>query len=251
MMDLPPLRRARFPGVRSCFNSPYRIVQRGQRGADRRAVFAILLFASYLSGCVAMGTRGEDGGPEYPVGFREEGMASWYGPGFDGRRTASGERFDMHQLMAAHRTLPFGSMLRVRSLDSDRLVVVRVNDRGPFSRGRILDLSQAAAIQLGMIGQGTHRVELHVIASPATSDQDGGLWIQVASFVDRVQAHELIARLKASYSRVRVVTADLPVGTRYRVQVGPFTTERDASASADRIDREFQVESLVVRQKMF
>jgi rare lipoprotein A len=176
-------------------------------------------------------------------------MASWYGPGFDRRRTASGERFDMRQLTAAHRTLPFGSMVQVRSLINDRRVIVRINDRGPFSRGRVLDLSQGAASHLGMIGQGTHQVELKVVAYHGGSDEVGALWIQVASFHDRALARAFMAKLTEVYREVRLVTIELPMGTRYRVQVGRFITEQEATAMADRIDRQFQVESLVVREK--
>ncbi|MBA2252014.1 MAG: septal ring lytic transglycosylase RlpA family protein, partial [Nitrospirales bacterium] len=140
---------------------------------------------THLVGCAGTAPRGTDHPSGYPMGYHEQGMASWYGPGFDGRRTASGERFDMRQLTAAHRTLPFGSIVQVRSLSNDRRIIVRINDRGPFARGRVLDLSQGAASQLGMIGQGTHQVELKVIAYHGASDEVGALWIQVASFGDR------------------------------------------------------------------
>lgn len=92
----------------------------------------------------------------------ERGQASWYGPRFHGRRTASGERYDMHALTAAHKTLPFGTLVRVRSLVTGREVEVRVNDRGPFSRGRIIDVSRAAAEALGMVGLGVKDVLLMV-----------------------------------------------------------------------------------------
>ena len=92
----------------------------------------------------------------------ERGGASWYGPGFHGRRTASGERFDMHALTAAHRTLPFGTLVRVHSLVNGREVDVRITDRGPFSRGRVIDVSRAAAEELGMLGMGFKEVVLLV-----------------------------------------------------------------------------------------
>ncbi|HSG34924.1 MAG TPA: septal ring lytic transglycosylase RlpA family protein [Sphingomonadaceae bacterium] len=92
------------------------------------------------------------------------GMASWYGPDFRGRRTASGETFDPDQLTAAHRTLPFGSMVRVTYLTSGRSVVVRINDRGPFTGGRVIDLSQAAAREIGLIGAGHGEVSLALLA---------------------------------------------------------------------------------------
>ena len=90
----------------------------------------------------------------------QRGGASWYGPGFHGRRTASGERFDMHALTAAHRTLPFGTLVRVHSLVNGRDVDVRITDRGPFSRGRVIDVSRAAAQELGMLGMGFKEVVL-------------------------------------------------------------------------------------------
>ena len=216
--------------------------------AERFLGFAgLLVVIVHFAGCA--GTIPGGGAPSgYPVGYHEQGMASWYGPGFDGRLTASGERFDMRQLTAAHRTLPFGSIVQVRSLINDRQVVVRINDRGPFARGRILDLSQGAALQLGMMGQGTHRVELKVIAHHGGPDA-GEFWIQVASFGNRALARAFMTKLNQAYSEVRLVTIQLPTGMRYRVQVGRFATEQRAAAMADRIDRQFQVESLVIREK--
>ncbi|WP_027014165.1 septal ring lytic transglycosylase RlpA family protein [Comamonas composti] len=90
----------------------------------------------------------------------QQGMASWYGPGFHGRRTASGERFDKQDLTAAHRSFAFGSRVCVRSLSTGKTVVVRINDRGPYAAGRVIDLSQGAAQELGMVGLGIKSVEL-------------------------------------------------------------------------------------------
>lgn len=95
----------------------------------------------------------------------ERGLASWYGPGFHGRRTANGERFDMHSLTAAHKTLPFGTRVRVRSLGTGKEIEVRVNDRGPFTHGRVIDLSRAAAEALGLLGIGVKNVLLLVPAA--------------------------------------------------------------------------------------
>lgn len=92
----------------------------------------------------------------------EQGKASWYGPRFNGRRTASGERYNMHEMTAAHKTLPFGTMVRVRSLVNGKEVEVRITDRGPFSRGRVIDLSRAAAEAIGMLGLGVKDVLLLV-----------------------------------------------------------------------------------------
>ncbi|HAF70150.1 MAG: Rare lipoprotein A [Acetothermia bacterium 64_32] len=98
--------------------------------------------------------------------YLEVGIASWYGPGFHGKATASGEPYDMYAFTAAHKTLPFGTVVRVVDLATGRSVVVRINDRGPFVAGRIIDLSYAAAEALGIVAQGTARVGLVVLRRP-------------------------------------------------------------------------------------
>lgn len=98
------------------------------------------------------------------TGYRSQGQASWYGNRHHGRRTASGERFDQHALTAAHRSLPFGSRVRVTNLLNRRSVVVRINDRGPYARGRIIDISQQAAERLGMLRRGIAPVRLEALA---------------------------------------------------------------------------------------
>jgi len=101
--------------------------------------------------------------------YDQIGIASWYGPNFQGRRTSNGERFDMNKMTAAHKSLPFGTIVRVVDLKTQRSVVVRINDRGPFIPGRIIDLSRAAAKKLGIIGPGTALVGLKIIVRPAKS----------------------------------------------------------------------------------
>lgn len=103
--------------------------------------------------------------PKYEPGYSEVGMASWYGPKFHGRKTASGERYDKYEMTAAHRTLPMPSIVRVTRLDNGRSVKVRINDRGPFAHNRIIDLSQAAAEKLDMIRAGTARVRVEYLSS--------------------------------------------------------------------------------------
>ena len=111
-------------------------------------------------------------GKEYHVldtseGYRQAGIASWYGEDFQGRRTSSGESYDMYQMTAAHKTLPLPTYVRVTNVENGRTVVVRVNDRGPFVEGRIIDLSYVAAQRLGMVGSGTARVEVVALDPPA------------------------------------------------------------------------------------
>ena len=122
----------------------------------RTLPLAILLVL--LSGCASRDQ------PTAPGDYRAEGQASFYASRHHGRRTASGERFDMHALTAAHPSLPFGSRVRVTNLANQRSVVVRINDRGPHARGRIIDLSRAAAERLGMLSRGVAPVRLEVLA---------------------------------------------------------------------------------------
>lgn len=118
-----------------------------------------------------LGVPSVDGQPPSALGNAERelerGGASWYGPGFHGKRTASGERYDMGALTAAHKTLPFGTMVRVKSLVNGREVLVRITDRGPFARNRVIDLSRAAASELDMLGLGFKQVVLMVVEDQA------------------------------------------------------------------------------------
>lgn len=110
-----------------------------------------------------------------PVQFQVSGMASWYGPGFDGRRSASGEVFDQDAMTAAHRTLPFGTMVRVTNANTGLSVVVRINDRGPHTRGRVIDLSTAAARSIGLISAGVAPVNLEVLGTTTASASQEGM----------------------------------------------------------------------------
>ena len=215
--------------------------------SSRVLVLAILLPSFLLYGCGTSPSVRHVPSTGYPVGYVERGVASWYGPGFHGRKTASGEIFDMHQLTAAHRTLPLGSVVQVRSLTSGRSVTVRVNDRGPFARNRILDLSQAGASGLGMVGQGTDQVEIRVVAYRGRAGAMGYLRVQVASFAEQTNAQTLAGRLRGQYSDVRIEVVELPEGRRYRVHVGRFTSEQQAEAVARHLEAQLQVDPLVLR----
>ncbi|MBN2586948.1 MAG: septal ring lytic transglycosylase RlpA family protein [Candidatus Fermentibacteraceae bacterium] len=122
----------------------------------------LLLAGCYLESSPVYRSAGVSAGAS-TAGFRQRGTASYYGEGFHGRLTASGETFDMYALTCAHLTLPFGTMLKVVNLDNDREVTVRVNDRGPYVGGRIVDLSYGAADRLGMLQAGTASVQLSVV----------------------------------------------------------------------------------------
>jgi rare lipoprotein A len=185
--------------------------------------------------------------PGYPVGFIDRGVASWYGPGFHGNKTANGERYDMHQLTAAHRTLPLGSIAVVRSMSTGRQVTVRINDRGPFARGRVLDLSFAGAKALGMTGSGTDQIELRVVGYQGRTADMGVLRVQVGSFSDQQNALNLLERVKHLYSGGRIQTIELPEGKRYRVQVGQFSREAQAEAAAYHLESSLALQAFVFR----
>lgn len=214
------------------------------RAAPVLAISLVLLL-HLIQGCA--GPSPKERFPGYPIGFTEQGMASWYGPGFHGNKTANGERYDMHQLTAAHRTLPLGSIAVVRSLSSGRHATVRINDRGPFARGRILDLSLAGAQALGMTGNGTDQIELRVVGYIPRPEGMGFLRLQVGAFADPHNARALFEQIRAEYPGGRVLQVDLTEGRRFRVQVGQFLTEPEAQQAASRLDRKYNVQSFVVR----
>lgn len=165
----------------------------------------------------------------------ETGIASWYGREFHGRPTSSREVFDMNDMTAAHRTLPFGTNVMVTNLGNDRSVVVRINDRGPFVRGRIIDLSYAAARILGIVGPGTARVRLEALggAGPPRPGKAAEVWIQVGAYSVQENAYAIKRSLERSYRGVAVVRFKTSRGTYYRVRVK--TTEGLAEKLARRL----------------
>jgi rare lipoprotein A len=185
--------------------------------------------------------------PGYPIGYVERGTASWYGPGFHGNKTANGERYDMHKLTAAHRTLPLGSIAIVRSSSTGKEVTVRINDRGPFTKGRVLDLSYAGARTLGMVGNGTDQIELRVVGFQGRTAEMGFLRVQIGSFAEQQNAVALLHRAQRIYPGGRIQAVDLPDGRRFRVQVGEFKTETQAESAATRLEADLAVQSFVFR----
>jgi len=163
-------------------------------------------------------------------GFSQTGIASWYGREFHGKRTSSGETYDMYAMTAAHKTLPLGTWVRVRHRDSGRDVVVRVNDRGPFVHGRIIDLSYAAAKELGIVGPGTGPVDIVALgerrqtaggtAYTPVDYYNGTFTFQVGAFSDRTNAERLRTRLEQSFTNAHITAFDRGDMVFYRVRVG-------------------------------
>jgi rare lipoprotein A len=177
--------------------------------------------------------------------FTEQGVASWYGVPFNGRRTSDGEIYDMFQSTAAHRTLPFGALVRVTNLNNGKQTIVRVNDRGPFVANRIIDLSYAAAVAIGMIGTGTAPVRLDLVGGP--NPAVGLFGVQVGAFQGEENAARLREQLESQYSPVTIATVETSGGTFYRVRVGRTTSQELARELAERIRKEERLTAFVVR----
>ena len=186
-------------------------------------------------------------------GYRERGVASWYGKKFHGRLTSNGERYDMYAMTAAHKTLPLPSYVRVRNLNNGKSVIVRVNDRGPFRENRLIDLSYAAASRIGIVGTGTGIVEVEAVsgdepavrvatapapvaiipsAQAASAPQ---LYLQAGAFTSRDNAEALRNRLAgAEFRPVHIEPAEVDGVTVYRVRLGPFASVEDSDQVAAR-----------------
>lgn len=177
--------------------------------------------------------------PDGSSAILQQGACSWYGPGFHGRRTSSGEVFDENALTAAHPTLPFGSEVEVTNLQSGKTVRVRINDRGPFAHERILDLSYAAAASIELVGRGVGDVRLRLV------DVDQAEWggnvfaLQVASFPSKIDAERFVDGLSASQRSAGLYYVKQPDGGKgsYDVRFGPFPCEKSAKSVADRLRR--------------
>lgn len=180
-----------------------------------------------------------------PGQYTEDGVASWYGAAFAGRRTSDGEIYDMYALTAAHRTLPFNSIVRVTNLANGEQVNVRINDRGPFVANRVIDLSYSAARAIGMLGPGTAEVRLDVVGGPDPST--GFFGVQVGAFQLRENAERLRRELSVRYSPVSVSEFESPNGTYYRVRAGRLPSESAARELARQIQREDGTRAFVVR----
>ncbi len=142
----------------------------------------------------------------------ESGIASWYGAPYHNRRGSNGEIYDMHAMTAAHRTLPLGTIVRVTNPENGKSALVRITDRGPFIEGRILDLSRAAADQIGIVQKGTAPVRIEVLKTPG-SIETGGKWaVQIGGFGHEENARDLAGHLSRRYRTAKVLTFSSPAG---------------------------------------
>jgi rare lipoprotein A len=157
--------------------------------------------------------------PYHPQGGIETGTASWYGPDFHGKSTSNKEIYDMYDMTAAHRTLPFGTYVMVTNLNNGRTATVRINDRGPFVGDRIIDLSYAAARVLGMIGPGTIPVRLEILRGVSPAPGGRGWSVQAGSFISKTNASNLARKLKGNYEGVYIALFKTSTRVYYRVRI--------------------------------
>ena len=215
------------------------------RGPVHAGLPLFVLFVFAAAGCARHAPRANIPAAPARIGASETGVASWYGFPYHGRRTASGEIYDMERLTAAHRSLPFETWVEVTNLENGKRVGVRITDRGPFARGRIIDLSQAAARDIGMLGPGTARVRLLVIepppASPAAGQRPDAIAaaesyvVQAGAFADRDRAEALRATLEDRFAEARVIAGPRNL---WRVVTGRELTLEQANQLAVRVRRE-------------
>jgi rare lipoprotein A len=188
-------------------------------------------------------------------GYKARGVASWYGKKFHGNPTSNGERYDMHRMTAAHKTLPLPTNVKVTNLSNGRSIIVRVNDRGPFVKNRLIDLSYAAAQELDMIGAGTAQVEVEALntsytgaittasavptdkaATPIASTPEGLMYMQVGAFGEPDNAQTLARRLTdQGIAGVAVHGSNGETPALYRVRIGPFASIGDYDRVATQV----------------
>jgi rare lipoprotein A len=198
------------------------------------------LLALMIAGLIAGGCSSSPKVRTVSPGYSEKGLASWYGGKFHGRATASGEIYDMHDMTAAHKTMPLGTMVEVKNLDNGRKVRVKVNDRGPFVKGRIIDLSFAAAKEIEMVGPGTANVKVVVLttpraasSSPPPSSRHSRWIVQAGAFQELSRAEALADDLAGEFKDVDVHRH----GTYYRVEIGPWKKRKKADKAQRKLER--------------
>ncbi len=176
--------------------------------------------------------------------YRETGIAAWRGKELHGKNTASGEVFDMYGLSAAHRILPLGTIIRVTNLDNFKSVKVKINDRGPFVKNRILELSYGAAKELGFVDQGAARVKIEAVEAARDSTR---YTVQAATFTEVENARMLKDRLSKKFELVFIVPLETNIARFYHVRVGSYPSEERAELVAGKLTLE-GLEPIVLRK---
>ena len=203
----------------------------------RRALGIVALLV--ISGCSVPAAKVP--APPLPESrVNQTGIASWYGPGFHGKATASGEIYNQNDMTAAHQTLPLGTKVMVTNLENGSAAEVLVNDRGPFAKDRIIDLSYAAAQSIHMVGPGTALVRVDVVDSPirlSAIRANLDYTLQLGSFAQLENAHQLRDRIAKSFSNVTISPLQAKDATYYRVHLGTFSNRNAAEQQARQVSQ--------------
>ena len=204
----------------------------------------------------------------YPLssaaGYNQTGVASWYGRDFHGRLTANGERYNMHAMTAAHTTLPLPTLARVTNLENGRQVVVRINDRGPFVKSRLIDLSHAAAKALGYTDKGTARVRVQALQDSASIPKPDSpsaaapairplisksrVYVQVGAFASMENADRLRGSLTGLFPSTHVSTLSQEAQQLYRVRIGPFSDMQQIERTMSQLQHQGQTETVIMAE---
>jgi rare lipoprotein A len=178
------------------------------------------------------------------LGHSEKGVASYYGYEFQGKKTASGERFSLSDMTAAHRKLPLGTKVMVENIETGEKTEVKITDRGPYAdpKRRIIDLSKAAANSIGLVEQGVGTVRVTVTEKPAeaqkTSPEEETFFeVQVGAFEDSEAAQQVLSQLQSWFQEAYIAPREGPTGEYYRIRIGPFRTKQDAQQIASALKR--------------
>ncbi len=209
----------------------------------------LLIILLTASSCSKKELRYEVPETEKMIRYREVGLASWYGEEFHGRKTANGEVYDMYAMTAAHRTLPFHTRVRVTNLENGKKAEFRINDRGPFVYGRIIDLTYTGAQAIGMMNQGTARVNVEAVgfSGPQPLSSTGIFAIQVGAFAEKDNAARFQTQLGQKHQHAHTVIWESNVKRLYRVRLGAFRTEAEARRYIDTLKKD-DLSGFVVRE---
>jgi rare lipoprotein A len=180
--------------------------------------------------------------------FKEKGYASWYGKKYHGNKTSVGEIYDMYQMTAAHKTLPLPSFVKITNLKNNKTVIVRVNDRGPFIKDRIIDLSYAAAYRLDIIEKGSEQVEIEVIIPNVNLQKntiEKGFFLQIGAFAQKNNALDLVKKIEAinSENNIKIIKK----ASLYSVVIGPSSSKEEAEKLSSIISSELKQNAFIIK----
>ncbi len=215
--------------------------------SGKKLVFCLLLFFAACAPRKEVSYEPLGDGKSFR--YKEIGIASWYGKEFHGRNTSNGEIYNMYALTAAHPTLPFHTLVRVTNLENGKGVELRINDRGPFVEGRVIDLSYTGARTIDLVGKGTARVSVEATlpGDGRGSPLEGAFVIQVGAFAEKENAERFQRDLEGKYARVHTVLWENNQRRIYRVRLGAFRSEADARRYLEMLRKE-NLAGMVVRE---